>query len=27
MTSNIGSSYLVAENLRTEEEFEKAAAE
>jgi ATP-dependent Clp protease ATP-binding subunit ClpB len=27
MTSNIGSSYLVAENLKTEEEFEKAAAE
>jgi ATP-dependent Clp protease ATP-binding subunit ClpB len=27
MTSNIGSSYLVAENLRTEAEFEKAAAE
>jgi len=27
MTSNIGSSYLVAENLRTEAEFEKAATE
>jgi ATP-dependent Clp protease ATP-binding subunit ClpB len=27
MTSNIGSSYLVAENLKTEEEFEKAAAQ
>jgi ATP-dependent Clp protease ATP-binding subunit ClpB len=27
MTSNIGSSYLVAENMRTEEDFEKAAAE
>jgi ATP-dependent Clp protease ATP-binding subunit ClpB len=25
MTSNIGSSYLVAENMRTEEDFEKAA--
>jgi len=27
MTSNIGSSYLVADNLKTEEEFEKAAAD
>jgi ATP-dependent Clp protease ATP-binding subunit ClpB len=27
MTSNIGSSFLVAENLRTEEDFEKAAKE
>jgi len=27
MTSNIGSSYLVAENLRTAEDFEKAAAQ
>jgi ATP-dependent Clp protease ATP-binding subunit ClpB len=27
MTSNIGSSFLVAENLRTNEDFEKAAAE
>ena len=27
MTSNIGSSYLVAENMRTEEDFEKAAAQ
>jgi ATP-dependent Clp protease ATP-binding subunit ClpB len=27
MTSNIGSSYLVAENLRTEDEFEKAASQ
>jgi ATP-dependent Clp protease ATP-binding subunit ClpB len=27
MTSNIGSSYLVGENLKTEEEFEKAAAQ
>jgi ATP-dependent Clp protease ATP-binding subunit ClpB len=27
MTSNIGSSYLVAENLKTEEEFAKAAAQ
>jgi len=27
MTSNLGSSYLVAENLRTEEDFEKAAAQ
>jgi ATP-dependent Clp protease ATP-binding subunit ClpB len=27
MTSNLGSSYLVAENLRTEDEFEKAASQ
>ncbi len=27
MTSNIGSMYLVTENMRTEEDFEKAAAE
>jgi ATP-dependent Clp protease ATP-binding subunit ClpB len=27
MTSNIGSSYLVAENMRTEEDFEKSAAQ